>query len=313
VRQADEVIAVLCSDLHLSHKPPLLRSVEKCWYDAMARQLEQLTALATEHNCPVVCAGDIFDRWNSPPELVNFALRHLPRMYAVPGQHDLPHHSYEDRHKSAYWTLVEAGKVEDLPPDLPIHVDNGLCLWGFPWGHDLAPLSKECWGKSMWHIAVIHKYLWIKGTNYPGAPTENRLKNLWPLLNGFDVALFGDNHIHFSSENLPNKGRRPFIWNNGSFMRRKADEVVSAPCVGLLRADGSVKPHFLDVSEDKFLEPDALAEVMAGAGFESFVQELSDLGGAAVDFADAVRRTLARDKVPEAVKKVILTALEGKQ
>ena len=100
------VIAVCCSDIHLSHRPPKLREAEPNWYAAQARVLSQVRAVVETHKCPLIVAGDVFDEgWRAhkcPPELVNFAIRHLPVCYAVPGQHDLPHHRYADVDKSAY-------------------------------------------------------------------------------------------------------------------------------------------------------------------------------------------------------------------
>ena len=48
-----KVIAILCSDLHLSHVAPVARSAENNWYAAMARALQELRELAEEHDVPV--------------------------------------------------------------------------------------------------------------------------------------------------------------------------------------------------------------------------------------------------------------------
>jgi len=127
------VIAILCSDIHLCHTPPVARSAEPDWYVAMERQLDELRAVAEQHGAPIVCAGDIFDRWNSPPELINFAIQSSPKMHSIPGQHDLPHHRYEDMQRSAYWTLVAAGVLTDLGT-VPKVVSNWLAVHPFPWG-----------------------------------------------------------------------------------------------------------------------------------------------------------------------------------
>src|SRR4051812_12555947 len=70
-----KVNSLWCSDIHLSHKPPIARSAEPCWYSAMQRQLDELRSVALELDVPIFVAGDIFDRWNPPPELINFAIR----------------------------------------------------------------------------------------------------------------------------------------------------------------------------------------------------------------------------------------------
>ena len=46
--------------------------------------------------------------------LISFAIRELPSCYAIPGQHDLPNHSYTDIQRSAYWVLVEAGIIKKI-------------------------------------------------------------------------------------------------------------------------------------------------------------------------------------------------------
>jgi hypothetical protein len=118
-----EPIAVLCSDIHLSLKQPPCRADD--WLSVQKGYLVQLKSLAcaakelwlgnrntTGRPIPILCAGDIFDKWNSPPELIRFALEHLPDgMICVPGQHDLPNHSFEEIHRSAYGVLREAGKI----------------------------------------------------------------------------------------------------------------------------------------------------------------------------------------------------------
>ena len=115
------VIALLVGDIHLSAKAPLCRAKEPDWFEAMARPLMELVDLQKQIGKesdgipPILCAGDVFDRWNSPPELINFALEYLPpQMYSIPGQHDLPNHNYNEIDRSAYWTLVAANKITNV-------------------------------------------------------------------------------------------------------------------------------------------------------------------------------------------------------
>ena len=96
-------VALVCSDIHLCHTRPTSRSAEPDWYEAMARRLHQVDEIASYQQVPVLCAGDVFDRWNSPPELINFAIKNMPPMWAVPGQHDLPHHRLDEVHRSGLW------------------------------------------------------------------------------------------------------------------------------------------------------------------------------------------------------------------
>lgn len=305
---------MLCSDLHLSQRPPVARSVEPDWYSTMAGYLGQLRGLSEGHGTsgnplPVICAGDIFDRWNAPAELINFALAYLPRMYAVPGQHDLPHHSYEDIRKSAYWTLVEAGKIVNLEPGKPLGVGT-MQLWGFPWGTPVEPCPETAYlGLD---VAVIHSYLWTEKSRsgYPGAPKEKRLVVYAKKLKGYDAAVFGDNHKGFQSF-VPSLGCR--VLNCGGYMRRKSDERDYQPTVGLLRSDGTITRYKLDVSEDKFLDSGDIPQSLRdnNIGFDTFLEELSAFGDAAINFNEAVHRLLEREKVSPVVKRIVLASLEG--
>ncbi len=199
VRKLDP-IAILCSDLHLSHKPPLWRSAEPDWYAAQDRPLSQLRNLSSGLRVPVVIAGDIFDDgWRPhrcPPELINFAMRALPAAcYAIPGQHDLPYHRYEDRFKSAYWTLVEAKTIVDLHDGKWLSYGDNLILHGFPWNCPIIP--NRCKRKSDLevHLVVAHAYIWIKDHGFPGAKEEHHARSYATALQTYDAAVFGDNAV----------------------------------------------------------------------------------------------------------------------
>lgn len=302
-----KVVMLLCGDLHLSHKPPVARSAELDWYAAMARPLAELRSLAEDHGVPICCAGDVFDKYLQPPECVNFAIRELPKMYAVAGQHDLVHHDYSQLRRSAYWTLCEAGKIVNLAPGEPVEVP-GACpirLHGFPFGFPVQPLRDP--HDMLVEVVVVHAYLWCKGRGYPGAPEERRVKAVRRDLTGYDVAVYGDNHIPFD---MPGAEGRPCIFNAGGFLRRKRNEIGYCPRVGLLRSDGTVESYELDCSKDRFLDAEEVAQVMDGIGFQGFVEELAALGGSAIDFADAIKRTLEREKVAPEVKRIVLQMME---
>lgn len=298
----DKVIAILCSDIHLSHKPPIARSAEPDWYAAQARALNELEMLRMAYAVPVICAGDIFDRWNPPCELINFAIEYLPPMYAVPGQHDLPLHNYSDIKKSGYWTLCKANKVINLRPRQGMYDGEGLCIWGFPWGTEVKPIKLP--DQNFFHIAVVHAYIWtaVEDTGFPGAPAE-ALTTAWrKRLKGFDVAVFGDNHKGLEAGN---------IFNSGTFMRRKSDEKDYKPQVGLLKENGTIVPHYLDCSEDKFLEVEDYEQILKNDGdMRRFVQELSGLGHEGLDFVEAVKQFFQKHPVAKAVRRAILEAIE---
>lgn len=307
-----EVIALLVADIHLSHNPPPARAAESDWYAAMGRPLGQLSDLANRYDAPVICAGDVFEKWNSPPELVNFAIKYLPKMFAIPGQHDLPYHSYDEIRKSAYWTLVEANAIIDIGhgkscrrTGLSLRLNPAVELRGFPYGCEIKPARKLL--KGLFSIVIAHSYVWVQGHGYPGAPNERRLAGYEDRLAGYDVAVFGDNHKGF----LATAGGCNVI-NCGCLIPRKMDERGHKPAVGLLYDDGLVKFHFLDISEDKWAgtEPDEGIYMMGDSELDEFLEGLGSLGGDSLDFGEAVRRYLDDHKVGENTRKALLWALE---
>lgn len=298
-----DVRAILVSDLHLQARPPVARSTEPDWFAAMARPLNEIANLAADHGCPVLYAGDIFDRWNAGPEVINFALKYLPEGYAIPGQHDLPNHNYDDIRKSAYWTLVAAGHIENIRAGKWVHVDD-MYIHGFPWGYNPTPVGREV---GIMQVAIVHKFIWTADTGYTGAPKDEHLGTYKGSLAGYDVVAFGDNHKGF----IRRLGNGPWVCNCGGLMRRKTDERDYRPGVGLLMGDGSVQRHYLDTTQDAFIELTAAAETVDRLlDMTEFVEGLRGLGANdALDFDASVRRFLTNNEVPDRVREIILASL----
>lgn len=311
VRQGRRVVAIVVSDLHLCQPAPAARA-DIDWHKAMARPLRELCNLQNDHACPVLCCGDIFDRWNAPAELINFALRELPYMSAIPGQHDLPHHRYADVKRSAYWTLVEAGKVYNLEPGVGFPASDDIVVWGYPWGHDELlgegrnPKEPDFGG---FNVAIIHSYIWTKKCSYPGAPSGKHLSKWRERLKGFRVACLGDNHRGFLSTSDDQ-----VIFNVGAMMRRKTDEHEYRPCCGLIYSDGTVERRYFDTSEDVLLTREKAIENAAdkNGGLDEFLDSMRSLGHGTVDFVEVVHELMAKREVSQGVRESILKAMEKK-
>lgn len=294
------VLAILCSDIHLSQKAPVGRSIESNWFESMDRSLSQLRNVQREFDCPVVCAGDLFDRHSPKPSLINFALDNLPDLfYTIPGQHDLPNHRLEDIGKSAFWTLVKAEKVRVIPPK-GLDIGNRVLAYGFAWGVEPQSL-KDQW-KGFRHLAVVHGYCWSGNrTRYSKeAPKEGNLKQWMKKLKGYDAVVFGDNHIPWVSGN---------VINCGTFMRRKTDDPLNT-YVGFLLTDGTIERIVLDNSEDKWIDSGNLRDLEREWGMKDFIEGLAELGTSETDFADVVIRYCHNNRVSERTKKIIVEALE---
>lgn len=301
----ETVVAILCSDVHLSHKCPVVRSMEDDWYEAMARPLRQLCELEQTLGAPVIVAGDLFDRWDSPAQLINFAMAELPeQVFAIPGQHDLPNHRYDSITRTAYWTLVSGHRISNLDPSKPtvIRGDTDIRAWAFPWAWEIG--SADHREDDVIDLAVVHSYIWTSGKGYAGASPNHRTSSYSKRLINYDAAVFGDNHKGFS------KGK---IINTGTLMRRKSDEIQYNPMVGLLLADGSIVQCLLDTEDDKFIDiEEALQLVEKAVDMTDFIGALNKLQGDSLDFVSAVSEFLQRNNISTSIRKRVMEALDGR-
>lgn len=295
-----DIEAIFVGDVHLSLKPPVARSNEEDWLRAMRRPLKQIQDIQTTNpQSVIVYCGDIFDKWNACPEIVNWAIRNLPRGYAIAGNHDLPWHDYNEIKKSAYWTLVESGTLIDLKPDEPVGVGK-IQLWGWPYSCPVHPPINS--NSLCLQIAVIHDYIWMGKFGHHKAPEDKHLDKHKEGLKGYHAAFYGDNHIGFRKGNTV---------NCGAILKRKMDEVEYVPRIWLLKEDGSIVSHALDCSKDIFLSPTNPDNKKEGLELGKFIDELSSLADAAVDFGEAVRKGVGG--IHPDIKQIILEAMgEGK-
>jgi len=304
-----EPIAIAIADLHLSLLQPACRA-DKDWLEVQAGYLKQVKDITEgfddpSRRLPILCAGDIFDRWNAPPELINFALQHLPDgMICVPGQHDLPNHRTDQVHRSGYGVLKQVGKIVDISGKRT-NKDIGLLVYGFEWGSEILPPDHE--KPDLLQVALIHQYCWTDFHSYPGAPEDSNLSKFAKSLKGYDVAIFGDNHKGFLSELKTGTT----VLNVGGFIRRKSDEIGYNPSVGIIYSDGTVKRCKLDTSADKFHEEIAEREEVP-LNMKEFIDGLEGLGEHGLNFREAVENHLRDEELTPAVKQIIKQCLEPK-
>src|SRR5262245_45393768 len=142
MRDQTKAIAIFASDLHLSEKAPVARSAEPDWFAAQQRHLVELAELQDRVDAPIFYAGDIFDKSNPSPRLINWAIDHLPRGYAIPGQHDLPFHRLEDIKDSGYWTLCRTTVLTNIQDTITLDLGK-ILVRAFPWGHEIEPFPRS--------------------------------------------------------------------------------------------------------------------------------------------------------------------------
>lgn len=209
--------SILCSDMHLREDAP------KCfigdWHQEQWKAVELIRSLQQTYKCPVIHAGDLFHYWKPSPALISQALFLLPqKFYTVYGQHDLPQHSLELRHKSGLHTLEVAGKIKVLSECHFGQEPKKISLF-FP---NRNPDRK---------VLVWHHMTYITPP-FPGAKPDGQAIEILKKYPQFDLIVTGDNHQSFS---VKYKGR--LLVNPGSMTRQKADQIDFQPRVALWYAD----------------------------------------------------------------------------
>jgi DNA repair exonuclease SbcCD nuclease subunit len=302
-------IAIVCSDWHLSISPPVWRSAEKDWFSAMERPLKEICNLSEKLECPIICAGDVFDRWNSPPELINWIIqffnnrRNRPTIYAIPGQHDMPLHNMKKLKKSAYYTLILSGIIQPLS-SIPLEIKSNVKITGFGYGKKITkPHNTDCV-----NISVIHEYNWIDGKGYKDAENKSKIGKHRKELLQYNTVIIGDNHKGFFT-----KINKTNIFNCGSLMRLHSDQKDYKPRIGILNENGKVDPYYLNISEDLFLETEIKHKEDTEETEKSlirFFSEMKKLGHSTLDFVQALKYRIEKEDVTKPVKKIIQKIIE---
>jgi predicted phosphodiesterase len=239
-------------------------------------------------------------------------IQEFPKCYGVAGNHDLPYHRLQDVQRSAYWTLVKAGTVKHLNPDLYglIH-DNGLVLDGFSWGHERTiPKTKT---KGGINVAVVHDYCWKKGLgDYPGVDREKHFAGQVQRFSAYDVVIFGDNHKPFVCQST-----RPVVINCGGFMVSDSTEVgVHQPSAWLLYDNLSVERMRLDISQDQYNKPEnrlGMVRGYEGADTVAFCKIIHSLKEHGIDYREEVIRMMETTNVHPKVKTLTMQHLGEEQ
>ena len=307
------VVGIFVSDLHFSENPPAARACEVNWMKVQADRVFELRKLQQTHKAPILIPGDVFDKWDAKPYIIGSVLNWIRGMdiHTIAGNHDMPNHCNEQLPRSAYWTLVEAGAIKHLVAGFPQAVGE-MIVYPFPYGYKVSGVERKNPDVCL-HVALIHSYIWTAKTGHEGADPASRVGKWFKNLNGYDIAVFGDNHSGFLY--LP-KGYHSLtikaMFNCGTFLRRKIDEKGYRPRAGLLHSNGTMTQHFFDCSKDKFMETSEELKSLESAlelDLSSYVREMNDLHAERMDFAKVCLRAMEKEKVSLDLRTLICRVL----
>jgi len=284
--------AILTADWHLREDVPACR-VDAFW-ETQWKKVDFISALQKKHACPVFHSGDLFDYWKPSPMLLSKTMYHLPDWFmTVYGNHDLPQHNIELKHKSGVFTLETANKLSVFD----------TCHW-----LEIPTKASYLWqveGLDTKTVLVWHVMTYQGLVPWPGceAPKSSKLLMKYPQ---FDMIITGDNHIPFVEEY---KGR--LLVNPGSIFRMTTKQSDHKPRVYLWYADtNTVEPVYLPIANDAISNAHIEQAKDRDNRIDAFISTLDNDWEASLSFEQNLEIFITKNEVEEEVLQIVREAME---
>lgn len=289
--------AILTADWHLRSDNPICRTDD--FIKAQFKKVRFIKRLQNEHNCPVLCAGDIFNHWKPSPRLLSKTMKYMPgNMVCIAGNHDLPAHSLERIDESGFNVLDEADYINYEPAALEFNFSLHVHHFGTEY---IKPGEK--W-PGMRRVALIHEYVYKGRKPFPGQLTG--VTALMKKLKGYDLIVVGDNHVPFV-----HRAENQLVVNSGSLTRQTADQIKHRPRVYLWYAKtNTVKPVYIPIEKNVITRTHIKKDKERDSRIEAFITALETGCEIHLQFEKNIENVL-RTLDNKAVKQKIVQAMEG--
>jgi len=284
---------ILMSDVHLRMDIPVCREEEE-FLTAQWNKLQFVKDLQEKHDCPVLCAGDLFHHWKPSPYLLSKTMEHLPAHFkTIYGQHDLPQHSLLLQDKSGVFALKTARALELLP--------------GAHWGEKPKRSSMEYLAMTrIRNILVWHKMTYQGKKPWPGC-VDLRAGSLLRKYPEYDLILTGDNHKAFVEQH---EGR--VLVTPGSLMRQLADQDEFRPRVYLWYADtNTVEPIYLPIKSGAVQRDHLERNAERSDRISAFISKLSGDWKAGMSFEKNIEAHMKVNRIRKRTEEIIYKSLES--
>lgn len=303
--------AILTSDWHFREDTPLCRT-DQNFLDTQVKKLCEIADIRfnllkrnnkedtyyDDNVLPIICAGDVFDRWKVSPFLLSVAISSFPpAIHAIPGNHDLPGHALSRMNESAYNVLIQADCITDHVCDGSEHLFNGY--WG-----EMTIANRS--------VLILHTLVTEEGGEFgEDVPSAMDVLKAFPEENGqdYDLILTGDNHKSF----VVRSGKRLLV-NPGSLTRQTADQSNHRPCVYLYYADkNEVVPRYISIDETAVSREHLEAQKAKEERISAFVQHLNNDFEISISFEENLKKILQSEKIQSSVKNKIWEIIDACQ
>lgn len=307
--------AILVADLHLTETVPICRTDD--YLAAQARKLAFLAKLRKENqDCPILVAGDIFEKWKNSPWFIYWAYMHLPDgIITVPGNHELRFHSFKEYKQSTLHLLenihVEGWDLTVLKND-EVYVINELEIFGCPFGEDV----KIPWrGKKDWEdsprILILHDLIWKSSQKPPWAAEAYSPDEILDKFSSYDIDLIltGHNHESFTAQK-----DETLLVNPGSMMRNTADQVDFRPrCFLYYVESNKVIPVYFPIEEGAVSQEHLDRKKQHEERAAAYIQRLNMKWKKSLSFRDNLETFFSANNTPRKVREILWQHLPDPQ
>lgn len=286
----DPVNILLTADWHVRGDCPRCR-IDEDWLESQRKDIQGVRAVADSEGCDEVwILGDLFHQPRVATEAVVMVLDELRKftqtIRILPGNHDLPHHSYENRDRSSLGVVLKSyseltgREVEEYPGE-------GLGVNARPFGMDEDPAVLSC---DVW---ATHRLVFkdesarpMKGLGW----TAQELLDAAPGVRQMIVT--GDYHhgyIHTGPD-----GRR--VVTPGCLNIQAADMVDYQPRVYVWdTASAELKVCLLKSNTDQVVTDYLAAQREKDARMEQVLEAVRSSAEVSLDFLDNLEKAAAQD------------------
>ena len=287
---------IIGADFHFRDSTPICRQDD--FIEAQINKMKWLNDLQQKHDCPVLCAGDYFHQWKSSPLIISLCIEHMPFVYTVPGNHDLPQHNVELLNKTGLTTLEKAGKAGILNDGWCNEFSLSLQVYGIPYGAKIPKLEAA--------ILICHEMIYQQPEHWQKKNGSQALAFL-KKHKGYQLIVTGHNHKPFTAEH---EGR--LLVNPGSLMRMTADQKDYKPRVYLWNKEtNTVKIEYVPI-DSKAVETVYLEKTKErDERMVSFIDRLQSSKEVGLSFEKNLENYLANNRVRSSVKDVINECIGG--
>lgn len=281
---------ILSADWHLRKDSPV------CWMSDFQKEqwdtLDFIADLQKECDCPIIVAGDLFEKWFNSNDFLTIVMQHIPNnLYVIYGQHDLPQHSIDLSYKSSIDTLREAGKLKILK--------------GCHFGQEPKEASLFFPNRNPdINVLVWHHMTYIKPP-FPGA-SGGQADTILRKYPQFDLIVTGDNHQQFSTSV---DGR--LLVNPGSLTRQTADQIDFQPRVALWYAeDNTIEWVNIPIQQNAITREHLEVKEQRNERIDAFISKLDGDWVAGMSFEENLKAFFEKNNTRDSVKQIIYTSIE---